>query len=78
MERESFLKKLNELNLNKKEFANICKVPYSTVNAWGSTGNNGKTLVLPPWVEPFLNYYERAKKLEYVTNEICEKIKEIK
>ena len=77
MEKDQFLEKLKQLDLNKKEFANICKVPYSTINNWGTTINN-KVLNIPPWVEPFLEYYEKAKKLEYVTDEICTKIREVK
>ena len=76
MEKESFLKKLKLLNLNKKEFAGISKVPYSTINNWGTIVNN-KPLPIPPWVEPFLNYYDKSLKFDYVTNEICSKIKEV-
>ena len=77
MDRDTFVDKLKELKLNKKDFVEISHVPYSTVNAWGSTANK-KILPIPPWVEPFLNYYEKALKLDYVTDEICAKIKEAK
>lgn len=77
MKKEVFLAKLKQLNINKKEFAFICKVPYSTINNWGTIVNN-KPLSIPQWVEPFLYYYEKALKLDYVTDEICSKIKEIK
>jgi len=77
MEKEQFLARLKDLNLNKKEFSGICKVAYSTINNWG-TMVNGKPLVIPGWVEPFLDYYEKSKKLDYVMDEICNKIKEVR
>jgi hypothetical protein len=75
MDKEQFLEQLNILGLNKKEFSNISKVPYSTINNWG-TIVNGKPLVIPSWVEPLLYYYERARNLEYLTDEICSKIRD--
>jgi len=77
MKKEEFLTKIKKLNINKKEFAHICKVSYSTINNWG-TIVNGKPLSIPNWVEPFLEYYEKSKKLNYVMDEICEKIKEVR
>ncbi len=77
MNKELFLEKLKELNLNKKEFAFLCNTPYSTVNNWGTVIKE-KTLVIPGWVEPFLHYYEKSKKLDYVVEDICNKIKEVK
>lgn len=77
MDKDKFLEKLKELNLNKKEFAHISQVPYSTVNNWG-TIVNGKPLSIPSWVAPLLYYYERSKNLEYLTDEICHKIKDNK
>jgi len=77
MTKEEFSKRLKELNLNKKEFSFICKVSYSTVSNWGTIINN-KPLAVPGWVEPFLHYYEKSKKLDYVVEDICNKIKEVK
>ncbi len=78
MERDDFYKRLKELNLNKKDFAQISEIPYSTVNNWGTKGSTNKLIPVPNWVRPFLDYYEKAKKLEYVMEEICSKIKEVK
>ena len=78
MDKELFLNRLKDLNINKKEFSNICKVPYSTINNWGGIGANEKLIPIPAWIEPFLHYYDKAKKLDYVTDEICAKIKEVK
>ncbi len=77
MNKDKFLSRLKKLNINKMEFANICKVPHPTVNNWGAM-RNGKAMTIPPWVEPFLQYYEKALKFDYVTDEICNKIKEVK
>jgi len=77
MTKELFLERIKELGLNKKEFAVISKVPYSTINNWGTMVNN-KPLVIPVWVEPFLDYYEKATKLDYVMDEICSKIKDVR
>lgn len=64
---------LKKLKINKKEFAKIADIPYSTVNNWG-VSRKGKVLEIPNWVRQFLNYYDRARKLEYLTDEICEKL----
>ena len=77
MNKEEFLNQLKELEINKKEFANICNIPYSTVNNWGTIVNK-RPLTIPNWVEPFIMYYDKAQKLDYVTSEICEKIKMVK
>ena len=77
MTKELLMIELKNLGLNKKEFANICKVPYSTLNSWGALAN-GKVLPVPVWVKPFLEYYEKANKLDYVMDEICSKIKEVR
>jgi len=77
MDKNQFAQRLKELHLNNKEFSSISKVPYSTVCGWGCLANK-KILPVPVWVEPFLEYYEKAKKLDYVTDEICARIREVK
>jgi hypothetical protein len=77
MDKNEFSQKLKVLGLNNKEFSYISNIPYSTVTGWGCLANK-KTLPVPVWVEPFLIYYEKAKKLDYVTDEICAKIREVK
>jgi len=77
MTKDNFRKRLKNLNLNKKEFAAICKVPYPTIVNWGIMKKD-KQLPIPAWVEPFLDYYEKSKKLDYVMDEICEKIKKVR
>ena len=77
MNKEQFLNRLKNLNLNKMDFAKISEVPYPTINNWGIKRND-KPMIIPSWVEPFLNYYDKATKLDYVTDEICEKIRLVK
>lgn len=77
MDRDQFLERLKELGLNKIDFAELSKVPYATVNNWGIV-RKGIPQVIPNWVEPFLDYYEKAKKLDFVMVEICEKIKTVR
>lgn len=76
MKKDEFFELLTKNNINKKEFAQIAGVPYSTVNNWG-VSRKGKVLEIPNWVRQFLYYYDRAKKLDYVTREICEKLSEV-
>ena len=76
MTKEQFLIRLKDLKLNKREFSDISTVPYSTVNNWG-TYINDKPLPIPQWVESYLIYYEKSKKFDYITKEICNKIKDI-
>lgn len=77
MQKEKLMKLLKMAGLNKKEFAQIAKIAYPTVTAWGAS-RKGKVLEIPNWVEPFIYYYIRAKQLEYVTDEICQKLEEVK
>ena len=75
MDRENFKELLKIAKITKKEFANIANVPYGTVNNWGLL-RDGKTLPVPGWVEPFMQYYLQAKKLEYIEREICLKMRD--
>ncbi len=77
MEKQKFINLLDLAHINKKEFAKIANIPYGTVNNWGLK-RKGKILAIPNWVEPFIYYYLKAKKLEYVTEEICQKLQEVK
>jgi len=77
VEKEKLSQLLYMAGLNKKEFAKIAKIAYPTVAGWGAS-RKGKVLDIPNWVEPFIYYYLKAKKLEYVTDEICHKLQEVK
>jgi len=78
MDKNQFSQRLKELHLNNKEFSKITNIPYSTVTGWGCVGGNDKIIPIPVWIEPFLEYYEKAQKLDYVTDEICARIREVK
>jgi len=77
LDKDIFQNRLKELGINKQDFSDISKVPYSTVTNWGVM-REGKPMIIPNWVEPFLDYYEKAQKLEYVMSEICQKIASVK
>jgi len=77
MKKDEFLKLLKEVNITKKEFSEIADVPYSTISNWG-VSRNGRVLEIPNWVRQFLFYYDKARKLDFVTDEICEKLINVK
>ena len=74
MKKEEFVELLKEAGINKKEFAELASTPYGTVNGWG-VSRKGVVLEIPNWVKPFLYYYKRSQHLDYLTVEICGKIK---
>lgn len=64
---EEFEKKLEELELKKADFAALSNMKKGTVHNWGTSrilNGEKQTIVIPPWVEPFLEYYEKGKKFE--------------
>ncbi|MCR6581609.1 hypothetical protein CINS5918_03840 [Campylobacter insulaenigrae] len=73
MDIETFEKKLNELELTKKEFANMVGAVYNGVVNWNAKGET------PKWVDSWLENYERQKSFNNFVNEV-EKytVKEIK
>jgi predicted transcriptional regulator len=64
MELEDFKNKLEEANLNLKDFARLVNIPYSTVTKYG------RSTPIASWIEPFLNIYIENQKLESVKQEI--------
>lgn len=77
MKKEEFLALLEEAQINKKEFAHIANISYHTVVNWG-VARSGKVLEIPNWVKPFLHYYLKAQKFDYVAQEICQKLTAVK
>ncbi|MBZ7987459.1 hypothetical protein [Campylobacter canadensis] len=73
MDIKTFEKKLNELNLTKKEFANMVGAVYNGVVNWNTKGET------PKWVDSWLENYEQQKSFNNLVNEV-EKytVKEIK
>ena len=68
MNRDEFNRKLKNLGLKKKEFAEIAGISYHTVLSWGRDGDKVK---VPGWVEKFLIYYEKARRFDAITKQIC-------
>lgn len=64
MDIETFEAKLSELNLTKKEFANMIGAVYNGVVNWNS---KGKT---PKWVDSWLENYEKSKTLDELLSNI--------
>lgn len=62
MQKDEFMDLLMMAGLNKKEFANIADIPYSTVNNWG-LNRKGRVLEIPNWVRQFIYYYIKSKSL---------------
>ncbi|MCK9329077.1 MAG: hypothetical protein M0Q94_04300 [Candidatus Cloacimonetes bacterium] len=74
MTKEAFILRLKELNISQKEFSFLSKTPYSTLNNWGFCKDD-KTIPVPNWVEPFLEYYEKASRFDIIARELCGKLK---
>ena len=69
MKKEEFTKRLKELKISKKEFANLANIPYSTVNNWSD-----KKRPIPSWVESWIKNYICKIELEQTQN-ILKRIK---
>lgn len=55
---EEFKERLNSLNLNLTEFAELTDIPYSTISKYGRSNP------VPSWVPKFLEMYEKIKELD--------------
>lgn len=77
MTKEEFATTLHELDINKKEFAQIANIPHSTVLNWG-VFRSGKVLEIPNWVQPFLHFYKRSTQVDIVMNNICDQLSQLK
>ncbi|TKX28054.1 hypothetical protein [Campylobacter aviculae] len=65
MTRLEFDKKIKQLGLTRKTFADISKVSYS-----GISTNWKDDKEIPAWVEPFLYYYEKSLVLDEISKSI--------
>lgn len=52
---------LKDINLSKKEFANLSNISYNTVNNW-----NDENRPVPPWVKSWVGNYIEAKKFDKI------------
>ena len=57
---KEFNDKLAELGLNKRDFASICELNYTSVTNWG-----GKDEVAG-WVRSWLENYDKARKYDEI------------
>lgn len=62
MQLYEFKELLKGSGITKKEFADLSSMSYGTVNSWGVEGR----AEVPEWVKPFLENYEKAKKLDQI------------
>lgn len=60
---------LKDINLSKKEFANLSNISYNTVNNW-----NDENKPVPPWVQSWLENYIDKKKFDNIKNIIKDEI----
>lgn len=60
MDLQEFKRRLSELGLSKKAFAEELGLSYTTVNAWGSTQE------IPKYVEIVLKKWAKAKKYDKI------------
>lgn len=59
MLKADFTQLLKDINLSKKDFANLSNISYNTVNNW-----NDENRPVPPWVKSWLENYIEKKKHE--------------
>ena len=59
MTKADFDKRLKELGINRQAFCELCGLSYATIASWKDDSR-----AVPSWVEPFLLYYEKAKKYD--------------
>lgn len=64
MQLVDFKKLLKKAEMNKKDFSEIAKISYGTVNSWGVEGR----AEVPEWVRPFLDNFIEVKKLNKIKN----------
>jgi hypothetical protein len=69
MTKEEFNARLKELGITQRDFSTIADIPYSTINNWGFKVNE-KVIPVPRWVGPFLEYFEKSRKYDYLLKEI--------
>lgn len=66
---KEFDARLQELHLKKTDFMKITCLNKGTVYNWGTSriiDGKKKTIPIPNWVKPFLEYYEKSKKYDEI------------
>lgn len=67
MIKEDFNKKIKELGLSREDFSKMVGLSYGAVSNW-----NDEAKPIPPWVESWLENYEKAKSYEDVKDKVLE------
>ena len=70
MNKLEFTEFLKNINLSKREFAELSNISYNTVNNW-----NDENRPIPPWVESWLENYIKAKDMDKVVEAVKPHIK---
>ena len=65
MNKLEFTEFLKNINLSKREFAELSNISYNTVNNW-----NDENRPIPPWVESWLDNYSKAKIYEDLKSKV--------
>ena len=60
MNYKDFEELLNEIGINKKEFASITELSYQTVMNWNNIDS------VPKWVKSWIDNYKSKKKFEKI------------
>lgn len=61
MTKKEFDLRLEQLGLSRKDFAELSGIAYKSMSS-----NWKEDKEVPSWVEPFLNLYEKALKLDLI------------
>lgn len=65
MKNEDFERLLKVANINKKTFASLVEMNYTSVTNWSSNNN------VPKWVKSWLENYIKAKDLDRVAEAVA-------
>lgn len=70
MKKKDFDTILNDINLSRKEFAELSGIKYTTVSKWHDTDRP-----IPVWVKSWLENYIKAKDMDKVADAVKPYIK---
>ena len=68
--KQDFTDFLKNIDLSKKDFAELSNISYNTVNNWNDTNKP-----VPPWVKSWLDNYVKAKDMDKVVEAVKPHIK---
>lgn len=66
MKIKDFEKKLDDVGITKKDFANIVGAAYNGIINWNSKGET------PKWVDSWMDNYIEAKKYNIIKNTVLD------